>query len=99
MLSNAWKYSSKQLEPKIEFGTVAQQNGKVAYFVKDNGVGFDMSQANKLFCTFSRLHTETEFKGIGIGLTIIQRVIHWHNGNIWVEAKPNEGATFYFTLG
>ncbi len=73
--------------------------GLSVYFVRDNGVGFDMFQTDKLFRPFSRLHTEDEFKGIGIGLTIVQRVIQRHNGIIWIEAKPNEGATFYWTLG
>ncbi|MDI6782268.1 MAG: response regulator [bacterium] len=106
LLSNAWKYSSKQPQIKIEFGTVLRETegseekgSPVVYFIRDNGVGFDMGQADKLFRAFSRLHTDAEFKGIGIGLTIVQRVIHRHNGRIWIEAKPNEGACFYWTLG
>ncbi|MDI6736599.1 MAG: response regulator [bacterium] len=107
LLSNAWKYSSKQPQIEIEFGTVLREDsplikgdrGLLVYFVRDNGVGFDMGQADKLFRAFSRLHTDAEFKGIGIGLTIVQRVIQRHNGRIWIEAKPNEGACFYWTLG
>lgn len=106
LLSNAWKYSSKQPQARIEFGTVPreaevseEEGSPLIYFVRDNGIGFDMSQADKLFRAFSRLHTDIEFQGIGIGLTIVQRVIHRHNGRIGIESKPNEGACFYWTLG
>jgi PAS domain S-box-containing protein len=97
LLGNAWKYTSKTAEPRIEIGIV-EQTGKQAYFVRDNGVGFDMTYANKLFQPFQRLHKATEFAGTGIGLATVQRIIRRHGGEVWAEAKVGEGATFYFTL-
>jgi len=97
LLENAWKFTGKESDTRIAFGK-AQHNGHHAYFVRDNGAGFDMAYADKLFGAFQRLHTEQEFKGIGIGLAIVQRVVHRHNGQIWAEAAVGEGATFYFTL-
>jgi light-regulated signal transduction histidine kinase (bacteriophytochrome) len=97
LLGNAWKYTSKTSESRIEMGTV-EHNGKRAYFVRDNGVGFDMIYANKLFQPFQRLHKATEFAGTGIGLATVQRIIRRHGGEVWAEAKVGEGATFYFTL-
>jgi PAS domain S-box-containing protein len=97
LLGNAWKYSSKNSKPIIEMGTV-EHNGKPAYFVRDNGVGFEMTYANKLFKPFQRLHKASEFEGTGIGLATVQRIIRRHGGEVWAEAKIGEGATFYFTL-
>jgi len=110
LLGNAYKFTSKKPQSKIEFGVMSLesrgkeaggrgQDGKAIYFVRDNGVGFDCSQADKLFTAFSRLHPASEFSGIGIGLATVQRIICRHNGRIWAEGKPNEGATFYWTLG
>lgn len=97
LLGNAVKYSSKQQEAAIEFGeTVAV--GERAYFVRDNGVGFDMEFAGRLFLPFSRLHNESEFEGSGIGLPTVQRIIERHGGRIWAEAEPGKGATFFFTI-
>jgi light-regulated signal transduction histidine kinase (bacteriophytochrome) len=96
-LGNAWKFTSKINEPEIEFGTT-EQEGKNTYFVRDNGVGFNMSYADKLFLPFQRLHSSTEYAGTGIGLASVQRVIKRHGGRIWAEGEPDKGATFYFTL-
>jgi PAS domain S-box-containing protein len=97
LIGNAWKFTGKRADAKIEFG-VAQQNGNRDYFVRDNGAGFDAAYADKLFGAFQRLHDAREFPGTGIGLATVQRIIHRHGGRVWGEGKPNEGATFYFTL-
>jgi PAS domain S-box-containing protein len=98
LLSNAWKFTSKQEMAQIEFGQLEDpQNGQV-YFIRDNGAGFDMAYVNKLFGAFQRLHTNSEFPGIGIGLAIVQRIINRHGGRIWAEGVVNGGAAFYFTL-
>ena len=98
LLGNAWKFSSKVASPRIEMGTI-EHNGKQAYFIRDNGVGFDMTYADKLFKPFQRLHKASEFAGTGIGLATVQRIIRRHGGEVWAESKVGEGATFYFTLG
>lgn len=98
LIGNAIKYSSKKDEPRVEIG-VKEIDGQTAYYIKDNGAGFDMAYYNKLFGVFQRLHEQEEFEGTGVGLAIVQRIIHRHNGKIWAEAKVDEGAVFYFTLG
>ena len=97
LLDNAIKFSSNVPKPKIEFGTTMFEDKK-AYFVKDNGVGFDMDYANKLFAPFVKLHMDGVFQGTGIGLALVQRIIRRHGGQVWAEGKVGEGATFYFTL-
>ena len=96
LLQNAWKYSSVVQDAQIEFGQKIQE-GKTVLYVKDNGVGFDMRYANKIFNAFERLHGE-EFEGTGIGLATVARVLDRHSGKIWVESSPAKGACFYFTL-
>jgi len=97
LLGNAWKYTGKTREPKIEFG-LTEQDGESIYFVRDNGAGFNMIHADKLFGAFQRLHKEGDYPGTGIGLATVQRIIHRHGGRIWAEAEEDNGATFYFTL-
>jgi light-regulated signal transduction histidine kinase (bacteriophytochrome) len=98
LVGNAFKYTTRASQPRVEVGVQTGESGPV-YFVRDNGVGFDMAYAHKLFVPFQRLHPEAEFAGSGIGLVTVQRIIARHGGRIWVEAQPDQGATFYFTLG
>jgi signal transduction histidine kinase len=97
LLGNAWKFTRTQPQPRIDLGA-AHQDGTVAYFVRDNGVGFDMARADKLFGAFQRLHDLREFPGTGIGLATVQRIVQRHGGRVWAEAAVGKGATFYFTL-
>ena len=98
LLGNAWKFTVKQKSARIEFGAL-QQDGGTVYVVRDNGAGFDMAFAEKLFLPFQRLHGAEEFPGIGIGLATVKRIDHRHGGKIWAEGEPGKGAVFYFTLG
>ena len=97
LLGNAWKYTEKRERARVEFGC-NQENGSRVYFVRDDGVGFNMEYVDKLYHPFQRLHTVDEFEGAGIGLAIVQRIVHRHNGRTWAESEPDQGATFYFTL-
>ncbi|MFQ4146906.1 ATP-binding protein [Chlorogloeopsis sp. ULAP02] len=98
LLSNAWKYTAKRKEAKIEFGAVLESNSLSKFYVRDNGVGFNMTYAQKLFRPFQRMHSQQEFSGTGIGLASVQRLVQKHGGRIWAEAAVDRGATFYFTL-
>lgn len=97
LLSNAWKFTAKTETSIIEFGTIKKDN-KVVFFVRDNGVGFESEKADRLFGAFQRFHNSENFPGIGMGLAIAKRIIHRHKGEIWVESKPDDGTTVYFTL-
>jgi light-regulated signal transduction histidine kinase (bacteriophytochrome) len=97
LIGNAFKYSGKQAAPVIEVGGW-RRDGETTYYVKDNGVGFDDKFSHKLFGVFQRLHSEEEFEGTGVGLAIVQRVIHRHGGKVRAESRLGEGAAFYFTL-
>ena len=96
-LGNAWKYTGQKPSAKIEFGLTGTPKGP-AYFIRDNGCGFDMKYAHKLFGAFQRLHSASQFPGTGIGLASVQRVIHRHGGHVWIEGKADQGTTLYFTL-
>jgi light-regulated signal transduction histidine kinase (bacteriophytochrome) len=97
LISNAIKYSAKKQHPKIQIGSY-EEGKSIVYFVKDNGAGFDMQYADRLFGVFQRLHRSSDFEGSGIGLATVRRIITRHQGAVWAEAKPEEGATFYFSL-
>lgn len=97
LLDNAWKFTAEQPVARIEFG-MTERDGEAIYFVRDNGVGFDMAYADKLFGAFQRLHSMNDFPGTGIGLATVQRIIRRHGGRVWADAAPDEGAAFFFTL-
>src|SRR5262249_43704237 len=99
LLENAWKFSARRECAHIDFGARTEQDGALAYFVRDDGAGFDAAYAQDLFRPFERLHKESEFPGTGVGLAIVQRIVRRHGGRVWAEGAPQKGATFYFTLG
>ena len=98
LLDNAWKYTSPRPQAQVTVGS-EQRDGETVYFVRDDGVGFDMAYAGKLFGPFQRLHPEAQFAGTGIGLVTVQRICAMHGGRAWADAMPGKGATFFFTLG
>ncbi|MBN1131058.1 MAG: PAS domain S-box protein [Chitinispirillaceae bacterium] len=97
LIRNAWKFTRKRPKALVEFGKT-ENGGKTAFFLRDNGAGFDMKYADKLFAVFQRLHSDAEFEGTGVGLATVQRIIHRHDGEIWAEGKVDEGAIIHFTL-
>ena len=97
LLSNAWKFTAKQSEALIEFGST-REGSKIIYFIRDNGAGFEMMYMDKLFAPFQRLHTIDEYPGTGIGLATVRRIIHRHGGKVWAERQTGKGATFYFSI-
>jgi len=97
LMGNAWKFSAKVAQPRVEFGSRAE-NGKPVYFVRDNGAGFDMRFAEKMFGLFQRFHSSNEFPGTGVGLATVQRIVRKDGGRIWADSQPGQGATFFFTL-
>jgi signal transduction histidine kinase len=98
LLGNAWKFTSHHPRARIEFGVVTPPEGPQVFFVRDDGAGFDMAYADKLFAPFQRFDRAMEFPGTGVGLATVQRIIHRHGGYIWAEGRVEQGATFYFTL-
>jgi len=99
LIGNAWKYTAKTDNASITFDVTTDENGKPVFCLRDNGAGFDMEYAEKLFTAFKRLHSEKEFEGTGIGLATAQRIINRHSGRIWAESEPGKGATFFFSVG
>jgi light-regulated signal transduction histidine kinase (bacteriophytochrome) len=97
LLDNAWKFTGQAEHPAVEFGAQFV-DGPPVFFVKDNGAGFDMSTAQKLFTPFQRLHSASQFEGSGIGLATVDRIIRRHGGRVWAEAEAGRGATFFFTV-
>jgi light-regulated signal transduction histidine kinase (bacteriophytochrome) len=99
LIGNAWKFTGSKPGARISFGMEDDaRDGAPVYYLRDNGAGFDMAYAEKLFTPFQRLHTQREFAGIGIGLATVERIVHRHGGQVWADGKVGEGATFHFTL-
>ncbi len=98
LVGNAWKFTGRRETAHIEFGEATQADGNQAYFIRDDGAGFDMTFAGKLFGAFQRLHRHTDFPGLGIGLATVQRIVHRHGGRVWAESVLDQGSTFWFTL-
>jgi signal transduction histidine kinase len=98
LFANAWKFTSKTPNQRIELGSRMDRSGRRAFFLRDNGAGFDPRHAANLFSPFRRLHPESQFSGTGIGLATVQRIVHRHGGEVWAEAAVDRGACFYFSL-
>jgi light-regulated signal transduction histidine kinase (bacteriophytochrome) len=99
LVGNAWKFTSRKAHARIEVGGARDGDSQWVYYVRDDGAGFDMAYASKMFEAFRRMHTSAEFEGTGIGLAIAHRIIARHGGRIWADSAPERGAVFYFTLG
>jgi light-regulated signal transduction histidine kinase (bacteriophytochrome) len=99
LIENAWKFTSKEPQPSIAIGQLRDEDGDLAFFVRDNGAGFDPEYADRMFGPFQRLHAASEFPGTGVGLATVQRIVHRHGGHVWAEGQIHRGACFYFTLG
>lgn len=97
LIGNAWKFTVKTPDPHVEVGSTRRE-GETVFFVRDNGAGFDMAYADRLFTPFQRLHSDRDYAGTGIGLATVRRIVERHGGKIWAESAPGQGATFYFTL-
>jgi signal transduction histidine kinase len=98
LLQNAWNYTARASDASVHFGSFRAFDGETVFFVKDNGVGFDSSRSEQLFRPFKRLHSQHDFPGTGLGLVTVRRIVQRHNGRIWGEGAPGEGATFFFTV-